>query len=70
MVNAVRFHCFEDFEIAADDEFVYGHESIGILPSAAAAVKAVRVFSLLSEVDCVRSFGYFHFCHPAHMPHT
>jgi hypothetical protein len=69
-VNAVRFHAFQDFEIITEDEAVYFHEAIWILLSAAAAVKAARVFSLLPVEDCVRSFGYFHFCHPAHAPHT
>jgi hypothetical protein len=68
-VNDLRFQPFKDFRIVAEDEAVYRHESIGILPSAAAAVKAARVFSLLPGGDCVRTFGYFHFCHPAHMPH-
>jgi hypothetical protein len=69
-VNTVRAYCLENFEIVAEDKAVYRHESIRILLSAAAAVKAARVFSLLPEGDCVRAFGYFHFCHPAHMPHT
>jgi hypothetical protein len=24
--NAVRFHTFKDFEIVAEDEFIYGHK--------------------------------------------
>jgi hypothetical protein len=60
-VNALHFHCFEDFEIVAEDETVYRHEAILFLPLAAAALAAASHL----PADCVRffePFRSFHHC--------